>query len=128
MHFSGIVYISMCFDKHVSAVEPVVAEDPCYPNPCGPYSNPPQVQGDRCSCSCLPLMIGSPPSCRPECQFNKDCPPDKNCASNKCVDPCPGLCGVKALCQVQNHVPICICEPGYYGDPFSQCVQTTSKF
>ena len=61
----------------------MVEEDPCNPNPCGPYSNPPRNAGDRCDCSCQPGMIGQPPNCRPECQLNSDCPVDKICASSQ---------------------------------------------
>ena len=109
------------------AIEPVVEEDPCNPNPCGPNSNPPRNLGDRCQCTCLPGMIGSPPNCRPECTINADCPLDKACINRKCQDPCPGLCGLNANCEVRNHIPICICIRGYIGDPFSQCYKPSSK-
>ena len=109
------------------AIEPVIEEDPCNPNPCGPNTNPPRNIGDRCQCTCLPGMIGSPPNCRPECVVNADCPTDKACINQKCQDPCPGLCGLNAKCNVRNHVPICICIPGYIGDPFSQCYRPSSK-
>ena len=109
------------------AIEPVVADDPCQPDPCGPNSNPPRVVGDRCQCSCRPEMIGSPPNCRPECVINSDCPSDKACTNQKCQDPCPGLCGINANCRVNNHVPICICIAGFVGDPFSQCYKPSSK-
>ena len=109
------------------AIEPVIYDDPCDPDPCGPNSNPPRVNGDRCDCSCLPEMIGSPPNCRPECVVNSDCPQDKACISRKCQDPCPGLCGVNAYCRVRSHIPICVCNQGYQGDPFSQCYRVTSK-
>ena len=109
------------------AIEPIEADDPCDPNPCGPNSNPPRNVGDRCQCTCLPEMIGSPPNCRPECTINADCPIDKACINRKCQDPCPGLCGVNAKCDVRNHNPICICIPGYIGDPFTQCYRPSSK-
>ena len=112
---------------HVSAIEPIVEEDPCNPDPCGPYANPPRRNGDRCDCSCQQGMIGSPPNCHPECIFNNDCPTDKACQNQRCVDPCPGLCGVNAACRVRNHIPICVCNPGYQGDPFSHCRRVTSK-
>ena len=111
----------------ILAIEPVEADDPCDPNPCGPNSNPPRNVGDRCQCTCLPDMIGSPPNCRPECVVNADCPTDKACINKKCQDPCPGLCGVNAKCNVRNHVPICICIAGFIGDPFSQCYKPSSK-
>ena len=108
------------------AVRPVIP-DPCVPNPCGPYSHPPRNVNGRCQCSCLPEMIGSPPSCRPECVINSECPSDKSCIRQKCQDPCPGLCGINAYCSVRNHVPICICNQGYIGDPFSRCRRPPSK-
>ena len=111
---------------HVAALPPVIP-DPCVPNPCGPNSNPPRNIGGQCQCSCLPEMIGSPPNCRPECVVNSDCPSDKACIRQKCQDPCPGLCGLNAYCSVRNHVPICICNQGYIGDPFSQCRRPPSK-
>ena len=110
----------------IISAEPIEA-DPCEPNPCGPNSNPPRNVGDRCQCSCLPEMIGSPPNCRPECQINADCPTDRACINRKCQDPCPGLCGVNAYCRVRNHVPICVCNQGYIGDPFSSCYLKPSK-
>ena len=112
---------------HVSAIEPVIEEDPCVPNPCGAYSNPPRRNGDRCDCSCQTGMIGSPPNCHPECIFNNDCPTELACKNQRCVDPCPGLCGIHATCRVRSHIPICVCDTGYQGDPFTQCRRITSK-
>ena len=109
------------------SVAPTIVEDPCQPNPCGPNSNPPRNLGTTCHCTCLPEMIGSPPNCRPECVVNSECPQDKACINRKCLDPCPGLCGVNAYCSVRNHVPLCICNQGYIGDPFSSCYRPTSK-
>ena len=122
----GIFYF---LNEKLLAIEPIVEEvDPCEPNPCGPNSNFPRVIGDRCECSCQPQMIGSPPNCRPECNVNSDCSSDRACINRKCQDPCPGLCGVNAYCRVRNHIPICVCNKGYSGDPFSQCQRVTSKF
>lgn len=108
------------------AIAPVVVEDPCDPNPCGLNSRQRQI-GDRCDCSCLPDFIGSPPNCRSECTINPDCPSEKACITRRCQDPCPGLCGINAKCRVRNHIPICVCNPGYIGDPFSQCRLQTSE-
>ena len=115
------------FEWSILAIQPVEAPDPCYPNPCGPNTNSPQVLGERCQCTCLPDMIGSPPNCKPECILNSDCRPEFACMSRKCRDPCPGLCGQNAICRVRNHVPLCICNQGYEGDPFSVCRLITSK-
>ena len=111
-----------------SAIEPVIDEDPCEPNPCGPNTQIPVRQGDECKCACLPDMKGFPPNCRPECVINSDCPSDQACISRKCQDPCPGLCGINAICRVRNHIPICVCNRNYNGDPFSQCNPETSKY
>ena len=71
-------------------------------------------------------MIGNPPNCRPECILNQDCPQDMACVQQKCVDPCPGLCGINAYCSVRNHIPICICNQGYVGNPFASCQRPTT--
>lgn len=59
--------------------------------------------------------------------IDSDCPQTRACSNNKCVDPCPGLCGQNALCQVANHNPTCYCINGYIGDPFVQCNPPPSK-
>jgi hypothetical protein len=94
--------------------------DPCRPSPCGPNSNCVNRNGSP-SCSCLPNMIGAPPNCRPECVTHSDCPNDKACANQRCVDPCIGACGLNAECRVSLHIANCICRQGYTGDPFTNC-------
>lgn len=73
-------------------------------------------------CSCVPGYIGSPPTCRPECVVSSECSLDRACVNQKCIDPCPGTCGLGALCQVVNHNPICSCPQRYTGDPFVRCL------
>ena len=100
-------------------VEP--PRDPCNPSPCGANAVC-KVQNGAASCSCLPEYFGDAyVQCTPECVINSDCPRDKACLRNKCKDPCPGVCGVDAICEVYNHVPTCTCPEGYTGDPFSYC-------
>ena len=111
----------------ISATEPVVVQDPCVPNPCGPHSERPVNTGDRCDCRCQRGMIGSPPNCRPECILNSDCSESLACQSQKCQDPCPGLCGYNAHCRVRNHIPMCMCDKGYVGDPFVNCNKITTR-
>lgn len=96
--------------------------DPCFGNPCGPNAKC-QSYGDEPICSCLPDYIGKPPRCRPECIRPEECPATKACLDNRCVDPCPGICGVNAECFVVNHNPICSCIHGYTGDPFIRCTE-----
>lgn len=98
--------------------------NPCEPSPCGPYSQC-QIQGYNNApvCSCLQGYTGTPPSCRPECLSSAQCPRDKACILQKCDDPCPGMCGLHARCNVVNHNPICTCPPNFVGDPFVRCIQ-----
>lgn len=77
--------------------------------------------GGTPSCSCLPIYIGSPPNCRPECRVNSECPMNLACSNEKCRDPCLGSCGITSLCTVYNHVSVCTCPEEYTGDPFSNC-------
>lgn len=66
--------------------------------------------------------------CRPECVVSSECPQDKACVNQKCVDPCPGTCGVFAQCRVVNHNPICTCQSGFTGDPFIKCARIECMF
>lgn len=59
--------------------------------------------------------------CRPECVANTDCPRNKACINNKCVNPCPGTCGLNAECTVNMHTPTCSCLVGYTGNPLQAC-------
>lgn len=94
--------------------------DPCHPSPCGPYSECRNSNGAP-SCSCLPSYTGVPPNCRPECTINPECTTNRACIREKCIDPCPGSCGLNAQCHVINHTPICTCFEKYIGDPFTSC-------
>lgn len=94
--------------------------DPCVPSPCGPFSQCRDV-GGTAQCSCLPRYYGSPPQCHPECTINADCSPLLACINERCIDPCPGSCGINAQCKVVNHVPNCFCPDRYTGDPFTNC-------
>ena len=109
-----------------SSIAQATPTNPCQPSPCGPNSQCREVN-NHAVCSCLTGFIGSPPSCRPECMVSSDCAQDKACIKQKCIDPCPGTCGLNARCQVVNHNPICSCAPGFTGDPFIRCHKVTSK-
>lgn len=95
--------------------------NPCNPSPCGANSQCREING-QAVCSCVPGFIGSPPTCRPECVTSSECPLLQACVNQKCVDPCPGTCGLNAKCQVVNHNPICSCPTNYIGDPFTRCI------
>lgn len=114
----------MC--KKFTLGEPDVVKNPCQPSPCGANSQCKELNG-QAICSCLPTYIGSPPNCRPECVVSSECPQNKACVSQKCIDPCPGTCGLHTQCNVKNHSPICSCLAGYTGDPFTRCYQIPRK-
>ena len=104
---------------------PIDVIQPCNPSPCG--SNARCSERNRAAaCQCIPEYFGDPyVACRPECTTNPECPSDKACQNRKCIDPCPGLCGVNAECRVLNHRATCACIKGYIGDPFTACRRPT---
>ena len=98
--------------------------DPCYPSPCGDNAicNKHRTRERAATCVCIEGYFGDPfLSCRPECTQNNDCPTNRVCKNQKCVDPCPGLCGINAVCSVSNHRPSCDCLQGYTGNPSVSC-------
>lgn len=99
---------------------PPTPVNPCYPSPCGPNSQCKELNG-QAICSCSPTFFGTPPSCRPECVTNAECPTHLSCIKQKCQDPCPGTCGHNADCRVLSHSPICSCRPQHTGNPFVSC-------
>ena len=73
--------------------------------------------------------IGDPNlACKPECVLNTECPTTQACINQKCVDPCPGTCGLNAECRVAIHRAVCTCIRGYEGDPFRQCYPKSEYF
>jgi len=65
---------------------PVIPQDPCRGPICGPYSQCRNVN-DVGVCSCLLGYVGSPPFCKPECISSSECPLDKACREEKCINP-----------------------------------------
>lgn len=105
---------------------PAPVGDPCLPSPCGPNSRCFNANG-KANCLCLPDYLGSPPACRPECVISTECPMNRACINQKCVDPCPGVCGINAKCETLSHSPFCSCAPGQIGDPFVKCFDMPRK-
>ena len=96
----------------------------CLPSPCGPNSLCHDNRGNP-SCSCAQNYIGIPPNCQPECIINSDCPLNLACMRERCMNPCPGSCGVGAKCNVVNHAANCVCPEGFTGDAFTICLLRT---
>lgn len=57
------------------------------------------------------------------CLSDRDCPNEKACINNQCVDPCTlrGACGENALCRSVLHRPRCSCPQCYVGMPHLSC-------
>ncbi|RXG61182.1 hypothetical protein Avbf_05571 [Armadillidium vulgare] len=100
-------------------IQPEVERDPC--KACG--QNAECIEDDdKVICKCPPNYYGSPyVACKPECIINQDCPNYLSCQNENCKDPCPGACGINALCDVVTHRPICSCPHGYEGDAYIEC-------
>ena len=130
--------LSACFSQQISRSHPQISfqflacevsltiRHPCMKSPCGPYSQCRNVDM-HAVCSCLPGYVGSPPACRPQCVVSSECPLDKSCVNQLCTNPCQGMCGHYAICQVINHNRICSCRPGYTGDAFNRCIKEQRK-
>ena len=60
---------------------------------------------------------------RGECQRDNDCPDNRACIENQCLDPCivHSPCGKSALCETTSHRPVCRCPSGWAGDPHIEC-------
>jgi hypothetical protein len=126
-HIYKVDIYCMCFV--VATKRPIQIIQPCNPSPCG--VNAECMERNRAaSCKCIRDYVGNPyVKCKPECVTNSECPRNKACVGQHCVDPCPGVCGAHATCQVASHVPFCTCDPGYTGNAFISCRRiTTSKF
>jgi hypothetical protein len=72
------------------------------------------------NCTLSPLSV--------ECKINQDCPDDKVCNSEECVDPClTTTCGQNADCQASFHSSKCICRPGLQGNPYVKCIEVECR-
>lgn len=110
-----------CVLVHVaSPTQPPTPANPCSPTPCGPNSDCRVVSG-RPACTCAAGYISRPPNCRPECTIDAECPGNRACQKERCLDPCPGSCGAQTTCTVVTHAPQCACQAGFTGDPFAGC-------
>lgn len=126
MYIKNLYSTVKCF---ISVMARPVQNQLCQPSTCGSNAACQESAGTAL-CTCFPNYFGNPyEGCRPECVVESDCALNLACVRMKCQNPCPGSCGVNAICQVVNHLPICSCMPGYSGDSFRYCsfIQTKRK-
>ena len=71
------------------------------------------VTDDKGGCRTLPPIVSG-------CERDDECNDQTACINAVCRDPCG--CGLNARCEITNHRPVCICEPGFYGDPELACL------
>ncbi|XP_065203537.1 neurogenic locus notch homolog protein 1-like [Planococcus citri] len=118
--YTGNPYIRCTLPPVIPSEKP----DPCHPTPCGSNAICNERNGAG-SCQCLPGYSGDPYiCCKAECVSNRECPGDKTCVDNKCINPCLGVCGANAECWVISHTPSCSCTTGHTGNPHVACYPT----
>ncbi|GBP39332.1 hypothetical protein EVAR_24312_1 [Eumeta japonica] len=90
---------------------------------CGVNADCETVAAHRAICKCPRGYHGDPYKiCTAECESDSDCPSYKPaCLYNACVNPCNGVCGVNADCNLRGLTPVCSCPKDRTGDPFSYC-------
>lgn len=97
-------------------------QNPCQ-HQCGQNAVCEGAKNHAAVCKCPEGYFGNPYSgCRAECLSHGDCPSNKpTCIYNKCKNPCDGVCGVGANCELRGLTPVCSCPRDMTGDPFVRC-------
>lgn len=69
-------------------------------------------------------------ACIAGCRSNLDCPSDRSCVHNQCIDPCTtqNACASNAVCRVSEHRVLCLCPDGYRGEPTKECKKSECTF
>lgn len=104
---------------NANCVNPCLINDPCGTNAeCF-------VRNNQADCKCLSGYRGdSRDVCRiVGCLSNNDCPSDKRCINEQCINPClyDNPCSPRAECHAQNHMSVCKCPAGLVGNPYIDC-------
>lgn len=67
-----------------------------------------------------------------DCTSNNDCPYDKACYNQRCLNPCTNdpstSCGRNAQCLPQNHRANCVCPAGTQGNPLISCITGVCQY
>lgn len=110
----------MCYNTQ--CLNPCLLSDPCAANAECYGAN------HRAQCRCPAGLIGNPQDrcIRVECRVDRDCPNNKTCRDQVCVNPCSNSpCASNALCYVSDHSASCRCpEDLPEGDPRAFCYRT----
>ena len=79
-----------------------------------------KLHGNFQFCKCVTFLVK-----QGECQYDRDCPDNRACIENQCLDPCivEDPCGKNAECQTTSHRAVCRCPSGWAGDPHTECYQ-----
>ncbi|CAH0548908.1 unnamed protein product [Brassicogethes aeneus] len=103
-------------------------QNPCT-SQCGQNAECETIRNHQAVCKCPRGYFGNPySSCQPECTSDGDCPRSKPaCFYNSCKNPCDGVCGIGANCELRGLTPICSCPRDMTGDPFTMCRPFTSQ-
>ncbi|XP_076684037.1 uncharacterized protein LOC143377019 [Andrena cerasifolii] len=106
--------------SHLACVSSFRCESPCA---CGSNAEC-KVVNHQAICSCPKNWLGNAlVACRPECTSHSDCPGNKPaCLYQKCMNPCDGVCGVNADCNLRGITPVCSCPSHMTGNPFFSCM------
>ncbi|KAK0080812.1 hypothetical protein PV325_013287 [Microctonus aethiopoides] len=102
-----------------------VCRNPC-PGSCGIDASC-HVINHTLSCICPDCYEGdayeqcTPLQKKQKCKENKDCSKIHQCINKECNNPCPGSCGIEALCYVTNQTISCECPRCYGGNPYEKC-------
>ena len=100
-------------------INPCLVANPCATNAICTGNN------HAANCACPPGYFGDPyDRCLTvECQINDDCPDDKACIQNQCLNPCliDNICAPTAICSTIRHNAACSCPSGFVGDPLVLC-------
>ncbi len=86
------------------------------------------VRSFPCLPACMKLVVTPSISVKKgECDHDPECPNNRACIDNRCLDPCQdpqySSCGSGAECHTSLHRPICQCLVGWAGNPHEQCFQ-----
>lgn len=67
-----------------------------------------------------------------ECKSDSECPFDKACINENCLDPCrnggTAQCGRGAECTIQSHHAQCTCPAGTQGNPLISCISVKCQY